>query len=752
MERVFEFLFKYKPIVFSKGDFTLAATISHGVLVLSILSLLAIVSVLYFKMAQALPLKLKIGLASLRLGIFSVLLFALLQPVIRIPSVVPQQSFVAVLADDSQSMRIADEDAGRRIDVAQKLLNHQSDFHRQLEQKFKVRWYTFSLAGARTENNPDLTASGDGTNLAVAIEMAVSDLQGLPLSAIVVLSDGANNISADFSSLLNRLKANRVPLYVVGLGREELENDVELVKVDAPPTILQGSIISADLTVRGRQAKRVRINVLDDQRVVKSQPVELKSDGDVQTVSVEFTPTGAGLKHYTFAIEPLPDELIRENNQRDVVVMVKDEHPKILYVEGEPRWEYGKLRVALRDEKNVILSSLLRTAKNKYYRQGIETPDELVKGFPQTREELFTYKGIIFGSIEASFFSFDQLKHVEAFVAERGGGFLMLGGRHAFSLGGYANTPIADLLPVSLAEASSNPAAIMVRPSLNLNGRWHLITRLSDEPGAGDQMWQKLPALTVLEPLTRIKPGAVVLLDGRSAQGASAPLLAYQRYGRGRSLAFTAADSWRWQMQMPSEDPSHERFWKQVLRYLVSASPDQVMVMTDRDAYAASDPIRIRAEVNTRAFMPLTDAAAAARITLPSGKVEEVPLEWTAEGGGYVGQTAAQEPGVHVIEVTARKGNETMGVARTGFIVGDLNREYRDAYQHAEFLRHLAEETGGRYYTSKTAHRLPEEITYLDNQSSMRVTKELWDMPINFLFLIGLVSAEWVLRRRKGLA
>jgi hypothetical protein len=205
-------------------------------------------------------------------------------------------------------------------------------------------------------------------------------------------------------------------------------------------------------------------------------------------------------------------------------------------------------------------------------------------------------------------------------------------------------------------------------------------------------------------------------------------------------------------MQMPSDDQSHERFWKQLLRYLVSDAPDPVMAMTDHDAYNTSDPIRLRAEVSDRAFTPIHDATVTARIRLPGGKEEEVLLEWMAEGGGYVGQMAANEHGVHTLELVARRGEETIGSARAGFIVGNLNREYRDAQQHGEFLRHLAQETGGRYYTSATAARLPEEIIYLNNQSSRRVSKELWDMPINFLLLVGLASAEWLLRKRKGLA
>jgi uncharacterized membrane protein len=681
-----------------------------------------------------------------------ILLSCLLQPVIRVPAVTPRRSFVAVLMDDSQSMGIADEDGNRRVDVVRTLLAKTDRFQQQLEEKFRVRRYTFASAPARAESRPDLTASGQSTNLAAAIELAMSDFQGMPLSALVLMTDGANNVSADFSSLINKLKANRMPLYIVGLGREELENDVELVKVDAPRTVLQGSIINAALTLKGRQARRVRINLSEGQRVVKSQSLDLKGGGEVQSVMVQFTPIGTGLKRYTFAVEPLAGEIINQNNHRDLVVMVNDEHPKVLYVEGEPRWEYGKLRAALRDEKNAVLTSLLRTAKNKYYRQGIETPEDLINGFPLTREELFAYKGLILGSVEASFLSFDQLKNIEAFVAERGGGFLALGGRFAFSQGKYATTPVADVLPLHLAEASSDPAPMTVKPSLTLNGRLHPITQLSDDPGAGAQLWEKLPEVTVLEPLTRLKPGASVLMEGRSTGNRPVPLLAYQRYGRGRSLAFTVVDSWHWQMQMPSEDQSHERFWTQLLRYLVSATPDQVMVKTDAEAFDVSDPIQIRAEVNSRAFTPISDASVTARISLPGGKQEEVSLQWTEQGGGYRGQAVAKEKGVHPMEVVARKGDETIGVARSGFIVADLNREYYDAQQHAEFLRHLAEETGGRYYTSKSAMSLPEEIIYLDNQSSMRVTKELWDMPINFLLLIGLVSAEWFLRKRKGLA
>ncbi|RMG54001.1 MAG: hypothetical protein D6723_06005, partial [Acidobacteria bacterium] len=494
-----------------------------------------------------------------------------------------------------------------------------------------------------------------------------------------------------------------------------------------------------------------RVLVREGERTLQSRTVELPRGNQIRTITVNFTPTGAGMKRYTFAVEPQPDELIDENNRREAMVMVRDEHPRILYVEGEPRWEYGKLRAALNEEKNVTLTSLLRTAKNKYYRQGVETPDELADGFPQTREELFRFKGLILGSVEASFFSFEQLKHIEAFVAERGGGFLMLGGRRAFSAGGYATTPIADLLPIYLNDEAPAAPPRRVRPSLTFNGTLHPITRLSDDATMNAEIWNELPAVTVREAPADVKPGAITLLEGRSDDGPSVPLLVYQRYGRGRSLAFMAEDSWRWQMQRPFEDQSHERFWKQLLRYMVNEAPDPVMVTTDRDAYDSGDVVRIRADVYNRAFRPLREATVTARINAPNGRRDTVQLEWTPEGGGYVGEWTARERGIHRLELTARNAGKLIGRAITGFVVGDVHREFRDAEQHADFLRRLAEETGGQYYTSETAHRLPEEIVYQENAASMRIIKELWDMPINFLLLIGLVSLEWLLRKRHRL-
>ena len=121
------------------------------------------------------------------------------------------------------------------------------------------------------------------------------------------------------------------------------------------------------------------------------------------------------------------------------------------------------MRRAVEGDKNLQLVCLQRTSQNKFLRLDVDDAEELAGGFPKTREELFRYRGIVLGSVEASFFTADQLRMIAEFVSQRGGGLLALGGRHSFAEGGYGQTPLADVLPVVLEEkgdgAASSPSS-----------------------------------------------------------------------------------------------------------------------------------------------------------------------------------------------------------------------------------------------------------------------------------------------------
>ncbi len=584
----------------------------------------------------------------------------------------------------------------------------------------------------------------------------------MPLSAVVLATDGASNVPRDLAATLRELRARDIPVFTVGVGNTARPIDAELTRINMPRRVLVGSRVNIESYVglSGYQATKVLIGVREDGRAIKTEEISLRGN-DTQAVNLEITPTTPGIHRYTVEVTPLDGELTVENNKQDAVVEVISGPLRLLHVEGEPRWELGKIRESLAlNEKNITLVSLQRTGENKFYRQGIASQTELVSGFPVTEEELFAYDGLVIGSVEAGFFTADQLRNIEAFVARRGGGLLAIGGRLSFDGGKYKGTTIDDLLPVSLTGGATDDAmsfAPVYKPVLTGAGQTHPITRLQDDRGANQKAWNELPPIAVSQVLANVKPGASVLLEARRVEGGgsqSAPLLVQQRYGRGQTLALTAADTWRWRMRMDSKNNAHETFWRQMLRYVVSGTPRQIEIGAERDVYAMDDIVNIVADIRDKRFNPVSDAHATARVTKPSGLVVDVPLTFTTLNSvnTYAGQFKADELGAHRIELVGTSAGLGALSATSNVLVSDLNREYYSAAQNSDLLKRISTETGGKYYTPAEAQSLLDDLVYRQTPYSERVTKDLWDMPINFMLIIGLLSAEWFLRKREGLA
>jgi hypothetical protein len=223
-------------------------------------------------------------------------------------------------------------------------------------------------------------------------------------------------------------------------------------------------------------------------------------------------------------------------------------------------------------------------------------------------------------------------------------------------------------------------------------------------------------------------------------------------------MALTTNDTWRWRMELPSQNISHETFWRQLLRYLVSSTPNQFEVAAERDVYTKGDVVMLRGEVGDKKFNPVTDAQVMARITKPSGAAVDIPLKvnFGEQPNGtatdYRNEFTPDENGLYKVEMTARRGQTTLGAAQASFLITDRTREFHDAAQNVDLLKRAAAETGGKYFPLSKANDLLDEITLLEGKNSERVSKDLWDMPINFMLLIGLAGAEWILRKRKGLA
>jgi uncharacterized membrane protein len=766
MNQLVRFLFGHEQAVFTNGRFGFDVRPSAVVLILLALLAGVFIYFIYLRPRVRLSKGTTATLVALRAAILAIMVVLLLRPVVVVSSVIPRSSYVAMVIDDSVSMKLHDVAGGAtRLDsVKQALLNNnpgQNSFLNQLENKFKTNLYGFSGTLARLKDGNDLYGEGRTSDLAGALDETIKRSSGMPLSAVVLATDGASNVPRDLTAVLRELRARDIPVFTVGVGNTARPMDAELTRVNMPRRVLVGSRLNIETIVglSGYSQTKVLLSVREDGRAVKTEEFNLRGN-DTQAINLEITPTTPGIHRYTVEVTPLDGELTIENNKQDSLVEVIQGPLRILHVEGEPRWELGKIRESIQpNEKNVTLVSLQRTGENKFYRQGVNNQTELTNGFPKTEEELFSYDGLIIGSVEAGFFTADELRSIEAFVSRRGGGLLAIGGRLAFDGGKYKGTTIEELLPVSLTGGQvddANSFAPVYKPILTGAGQAHPITRLNEDRGANQKAWNELPPISVSEVLTNVKPGASVLLEARRVEGSAqvVPLLVQQRYGRGQTLALTAADTWRWRMRMDSKNNAHETFWRQMLRYLVSSTPKQVEIGTEKEVYALDDNVQIVADIRDKKFNPVADAQATARVTKPSGLVVDVPLKFTTLNSvnTYAGEFKADELGQHRIELIGNSGSLGQLSAQSNMLVSDLNREYYSAAQNSDLLKRISAETGGKYYTPAESQALLDDLIYRQTPYSERVTKDLWDMPVNFLLIIGLLSAEWFLRKREGLA
>jgi len=750
-EALFEFFFKYRPLIFQQGDLAfraswlgyLAAAGAVGAVVATLRT--------YRRVrgnSRSFDRRL---LTAWRLAALAVLVLS---------SVVPQQNFLGVLVDDSRSMQIEDWDGRPRHELVSSMLaDPDGEVFSALNERFALRFFRFSSETDRVRATNGLSYDGTETHLGQALERVHEELSGVPLSGIVVVTDGADNAEGGLGEALLPLQASAVPVFTVGVGREAFDRDIQLSRVETPRRVLKGASLTVELVVthRGYAGETVAVQVEDEGRIVGTEDVRLPADGQPQTVRVRFTASDEGPRLFSFRVTPRPDEMVAQNNVREALIVVEDRAQNILYFEGEPRWEVKYLLRAVEDDENLRVALLQRTAENKFYRRNLEGPDELVGGFPRTRAELFKYQGIILGSIEAGYFTPDQLRMIEDFVNHRGGGLLMLGSHRSFVEGGYAGTPVADVLPVVLdAEGPAVDddgegyfAEVNVRTTRA--GATHPATLIADTEDASRERWETLPPVTVVNPITEVKPGATTLLTTPD----DLVVLAFQRYGAGKSMAFAVQDSWMWQMHadVPVEDMTHETFWRRLLRWLVDGVPSQVVTQVQPERVEPGEVVTVLAEVGDENYEQLNNSSVAAVVTSPSGELFELPMEWTAEQDGeYRATFTAASEGFYEVRVEASSGDQLMGEDVAYVQAAPSESEFYDSTMRSTLLQRIADETGGRFYAADDVANLPDDIQYVGRGVTVEEERDLWDMPALLILLVGLVLGEWGYRRFRGLA
>ncbi len=759
---MFQFLFKYPSPVFTKGRFELLGSWPAWLLPVFIaVAAGGLALLVQWRLRHAVP-NLKSWRAwaiwGAQSALVALILVLLWQPAITVAELSSQQNIIAVVVDDSRSMAIADNNGETREAAALAAL--EDGVLAGLKKRFQTRLYRFGGGLTQVENPQGIAPTDPATHIGDSLKKLVTDTADLPVGAVLLLSDGAENTSGLGGTgvgldALQALRNRRLPVHVIGFGKVEAAHDVEVEDVSVAPRATANARVATtiSLTEHGYAGQKATLTVRNGDSLVAEREITLAPEGRVQTESLFFPVGAAGAKSLTFGVEPLPGEENLNNNAVTRPILVSDAKRKILYVEGEPRWQYKFIRRAEDDDPTVQVVSMLRTSENKVYRQGITNPNELAEGFPVRAEDLFGYAGIIIGSVQADYFTPLEQELLREYVDQRGGGILFLGGDSSLSDGGWAGSSLSDLLPTFLPAGNQNfhrdPATVELTPA----GMDSPVTRLLDDPAKNADVWRELTYLADYEDPGAAKPGATVLVD-MHANGRRMPFLITQQYGHGRTAIVASGGTWRWQMSEPLGDPAHDLFWQQLLRWLIAESPGPVTASMPARLLADAGQVQISAEVRNAQFQPSADADVAAHIVGPGGVNTMVDLTPSADTPGlYQGDWTAEKPGTYLAEVTASPASDQsdpLGSDVLTFQREDGVAENFHTGQNRRLLEQLAEETGGRYWKSTDLKNLPRDISYSEAGISVRSTKELWDMPIVFLLLLGLPLLEWLLRRKWG--
>ncbi len=711
----------------------------------------------------------QVGLVALRAGVIALVLMLMLRPTLVYTETSRQAATLVMLIDQSRSMSVRDMLQGKpRWAALNEALKAAEDDLRQIASEFELGAYSFDRTAQRlpTEGGrirlPEDPA-GEQTAIGAALEEVLRQEAGKRLLGVLLLSDGAQRAYPPFdtppqtaAATLRRLGA---PMYTFPFGQSRglgQAQDVAVTRLLASPTVFVKNrlAVSGEVRADGYVNRTLPVRLLFEtepgkMQLVAQQDVQVTTSGQLLPVELDFAPQLPGEYKLTLEVPPQAGELVTTNNQRSTFVNVLPGGLSVLYLEGSLRVEQRFIRRALDASPDIQVDYVRIDPQRPETR-----PGDLAERFKPGK-----YQVVILGDLDSTAFTEPEMNQLADSV-RRGTGLIMLGGFHSFGPGGYATTPLAQVLPVGMDRFSRQqfdapiredahvPGPIQMMPTpLGLS---HFSLLLSADRRANQAAWSKLPPLEGANRLQRrlLAPGAIEL-----AAAGDAPLLVAHTYSAGRVMAFAADSTWRWWMQ--GFDNEHKRFWRQLILWLARKDESiegRVWVRLERRQFAPAERVDFTVGAQAATGEPLQGARFEAKLVAPDGTSQ--PLDLVRQDAEMLGSIRdAKTAGDYALEVTATHDQQPLGSSRARFLVFEQDLELDNPGADFATMQSLASLTGGEALAPEELPALVRRLAAeTDELLVERETKRsLWDTWSVFLTLVGLLSAEWFLRKRWGL-
>lgn len=687
------------------------------------------------------------GLIGLRVAAAAVALAVLSDPVSRMVLERTESPGLAVLVDTSASMGLTDR-LGRRNEVLASVLS--GDAMHDLETRHRVHRYRFAedLSPLPEGFLDSLSTDGTGTDIGGAMSFLEGGSGAGRYSAAILVTDGSFTAGRDPLRVAEDLD---MPVYTVGIGDTLGVRDISVSHLSVNEVVYTGSNVPVEIGVRGRGYGSLRVPVIlrEEGRILRSEEITLDDREEERTVVYHVVPETEGVHRYQVEVPELDGEITAGNNRREFAIKVLKSGLRVLYIEGAPRADMGFLKRSMEKDANLEVTSILLRSDGRAF------PIPM----PASRADWFSYDLVILGTVD-----YERIRpwapFLVAFVEERGGGLIAIGGPNSFEMGGYAGTPVGDLMPFAIAASARGLSDASFVPDLTAAGRTHPITRLDDDPAESERRWLELPPLPGMNQVGRAKPGATVLARHPTwrTEDERTPVIAEHRYGQGRVLGIAAQGLWRWDLMMwgsGGTNVAYERFWNNAVRWItVREGSRRIRVVSDKLQYHGGETIRFDGQVYDENYRPVEGAELIVAVRPAQDETGALQINLTSTGQGfgrYAGRLQFLPAGAYSFEASAALSGVSIGTDRGGFVVGEASAEFERTRMNRELLVRLADMTGGGFYLPSDIDRMADDIALDEITVQESRTVSLWNHPGVLALLVCLLAAEWFYRRYLGM-
>ena len=714
-------------------------------------------------------------LVGLRVAAFLAIVLCMLRPTVVAQRRLQREGDLLVLVDASDSMTVADAPAGQtRWEHLVSSLEAAAPEARELLDEGHLRLHLWrfdrGLEGVPvTADDPfpldPVWVKQEGseeTALGTALDEAVQTTSFESLAGVIVLSDGAQHAypprDLPPQTVARRLGESGIPLWSVLFGQQRSGSqgrDAEIVQLSVADDVFVKTTVEVSGRVRltgfGDRDVVVRLLVEEPDGVLEevARTVVRSVGADAEeTVRLSWRPEQPGEQKLSLVVDPLEGETVITNNEVSSFVNVIDGGLQVVYLEG-----------ALRVEQRFLRRTLAASPDMQVAFRWIDSSDR--SDWPVDLSDVLTDEVDVFliGDLDSSAVSPEQLALINDRVGQ-GAGLGLLGGLHAFEAGGWGSTPLQPALPFERDPLSRQRFDEPIRESLHLRGPLQMlpderfggisILRLADTPAENLAAWRELPPLEGANTLGPLAAAARPLAVSQAGD----PLLVAKNYGTGRVAALAVDSTWRWVMQ--GEDRAHRRFWRQFIFWLASRddiTDDALWVRPAQRRISAGMPLSFNAGLRQADGEPIEDAVVEAEIVAPDGTKR--PVRLVRDGESWAGQlTDCSQPGDWTIAAAAARAGQPVASREARFTVFRQDLEMANPIANGLVMRQLAEETGREPQLAEDIAAIFEELLERPAvyESEAEWNWSLWDSWPMLLMTVGLLSLEWFLRKRWGLA